>query len=117
MNPLSKGQVSPGKGGGKTPVQPKGGLFGARPYISRREMRQTLKRDSGLAPGSFRKFSSRERLDLEREFKGEPYFVSRKNVERHIKDLTREKYRTNRYAAKGQIERRIGYLQRMLKGL
>ncbi len=100
----------------QTKPQPQG-LFGARTYLSRRELREALKKDSGAIPGfPTRKFGSKERMELEKDFSGDPRYVSKEGLQRRIKQLELGKHKSPTIDQRFKTEQKINYLRRLLKG-
>lgn len=97
--------------------KPEPGIFGAKPFLTRRKFKRALKKDPGKVPG-LGVFTQKERMeifkkDFPRQEMGShitPYEVSKK-----IRELKKKVYRSKSIAEKIKTRKKIKYLER-LKG-
>ncbi len=87
-------------------------MFSKKPQVSRMELRETLRRSSGQIPGTSRRFSSEERVKLEREF-GSKYgeYISASDVGIKMGEYKRERAKAKTYEERTAIDRKINYLR------
>ena len=90
------------------------GLFDDKKSLSRKELREKLRRDRGRIPETGgEKFSRRERERLPRETFGRKYGsqISKRDVESAIRDLEREKENAETPEEEREIDQKIRYLE------
>ena len=96
------------------------GIFGDRNYISRRDVKSYLKKDTGVIPGetgirSARRYNKKEREEFEKMFSGDRYYVKRTDAEKKIKFLEKERWKAPS-SEKWKFDQRINYFKRLVRG-
>ncbi len=90
------------------------GFFDDKESLSRRELRERLKRDKGRIPETGgKKFSRGEREKLSREAFSWRHGsqISKRDVESAVRDLEREKKNAETPAEEREIDEKIRYLE------
>ncbi|OGZ28470.1 MAG: hypothetical protein A2562_03300 [Candidatus Nealsonbacteria bacterium RIFOXYD1_FULL_39_11] len=104
---------------GPTPkAAPKPGLFETKKPLSRQDLRQSLRKDTGQIPGTSRKFSFKEREGMEKgifNYKKYGGRISEQDFKGAIGDLEKNRRLSKSYAERSKIQDKISYLRR-LKG-
>lgn len=88
-------------------------LFENKEQISRRKLRESLRKAPSRIPGTTRRFYRRERIELEKEFgKGYGSHISKREVKKHLWELKRERYKAKTLAEKVKIDDKIRYFKK-----
>lgn len=90
-------------------------LFDQKKYLRRRELKETLKKAPPRLPGVGGRFSTKERVEMEKEVFGKEYgeYISRGEYGRAVKKLEDARYRAKTSADKLKIDRRIKFLKKI----
>ncbi len=90
-------------------------LFGKKRHLSRLEFREKLRKAPSNIPGARKRYGKKERVMLEEELFGDRYgsYISREEYQRRLRELEREKYRTNKVGERIALERKIKYLEEL----
>ncbi|PIV12790.1 MAG: hypothetical protein COS47_00680 [Candidatus Nealsonbacteria bacterium CG03_land_8_20_14_0_80_36_12] len=85
--------------------------------ISRRELREKLRKAPGRVPGSSQIFSWSERVKMEKEIFGRQYgsYISDREFKRRLRLLEREKYRVKTQKERLEVDRKIRLLRKLGK--
>ena len=89
-------------------------IFGGKSSLSRRELREGLRKSSPYIPGTAgRMFGRQERVEFEKEVFGKKYGqeIGKKDYSKGIKALQKERYGAKTQPERLKIERRIKYLK------
>ncbi len=100
------------------PAPTPSGLFGRRQIITRQELKNVLKKDSGIIPKSYHKFNPKDRMRLEAEFGTRARdYIYRSDIEKRLKKVEYDaRWKTPNANEKIRLEERARYLRRLLSG-
>ena len=90
-------------------------FFGRRGGLTRRGLREKLKKGSARIPGTGGKmFGRRQRVELEKDF-GKKYGsnITKQEYQKRIKELSKEKFKSKTSSEKLAIGRKIRYLKKI----
>jgi hypothetical protein len=87
--------------------------FGGKPYLRREEFREWLRRPEQF---SILKSPSHERAKLEKELFGREYgyYIEKKEAEKVLKKLEREKFKAFTSLEKAKVEKKIRLMKKFL---
>lgn len=94
----------------------KPGLFDKKEQVTRREMRQFLRKDTGLIPGGRGRFRRQERVKLEGTlFDRRKYgqYITPRECDRLYRNLRGRRFRAKTEKERRDIDRRMRYLKRI----
>lgn len=93
----------------------KKGIFDEKDQISRRELRSKLRRASSTIPGTGKRLSQKDRVELEKEVFGKKYggYISKREFRRALDEMRSKAYKAPTTKEKRRIRRRIKFLRKV----
>ena len=97
--------------------KPSEDFFGKKEYISRIELRQKLREAPPKFSDSGRRYTTQERIKVEKEMFGNKYgnYITRGEYKDRIRRLEKEKYSAKKNSEKIEIDRKIRFLKNLIE--
>ena len=95
--------------------KPEESFFGKKGYLTRLQLREKLRKDTGKIPGSAKWYTRRERESIEKESFGKDYgeYITPQEYHYRIKQLNKDKFKAKSAKEKLDIDRKIRYLKKL----